>query len=97
MSSIKNGYYETCEKLASGISSFTETVRSLKEEMEDKTIEIEIEFAEEFCLGYAMRHPDGNPLKGKEAVLACKLMKKVLHENDLELFNNLKEAGFIHK
>ncbi|ALO35414.1 hypothetical protein CMT41_12310 [Colwellia sp. MT41] len=97
MSSIKNGYYETCEKLASGISSFTEKVRSFNEEMEVKNIEIEIESAEEFCLGNAMRQPDGNPLKGKEAVLACKLMRKVLLENDQELFNNLKEAGFIHK
>jgi hypothetical protein len=97
MSSIQNGYYDTCEKLASGIDSFTEKVRSFNEEVKVKNIEIEIESAEEFCLGFSMKHPDGNPLKGKEAVLTAKLMKKALHDNDHEIFNNLKEAGFIHK
>lgn len=97
MSSIKNGSYDICEKLTSGISSFTEKVRSFNEEMEVKNIEIEIENAEEFCLAFAMRHPDGNPLKGKEAVLAGKLMKKALLDNDHEIFNSLKELGMIHK
>ena len=97
MSSIKNGYYETCEKLGSGISSFNEEIRSFKEEMEVNNIELEIEGAEESCLGFDMRQPDGNPLKGKEAVLASKLMKKALLDNDREIYNSLKELGLIHK
>ena len=97
MSSKKNGYYDTCEKIGSGISSFTEKVRSFKEEIKVKSIENEIESLEEFCLSFAMRHPDGNPLKGKDAVLAGKLMKKALLDNDHEIFNSLKELGLIHK
>ncbi|GAA6172001.1 hypothetical protein NBRC116592_16710 [Colwellia sp. KU-HH00111] len=97
MSSKKNGYYYACEKLASGVSSFTEKVRSFNEEIKVKNIEIEIESAEKFCLGFAMRRPDGNPLRGKEAVLAGKLMKKALLDNDLDIFNSLKELGLIHK
>jgi hypothetical protein len=97
MSSIKNDYYDTCEKLGSGISSFTEKVRSFNEEMEVKNIEFEIEIAEESCLRFAMRNPDGKPLKGKEAVLANKLMTKALLDNDHEIFNSLKELGLIHK
>jgi hypothetical protein len=97
MSSKKNGYYETCKRLATGISSFNEEIHSFNEEMEVKNIDIEIEYAEESCLGFDMRQPDGNPLKGKEAVLANKLMKKALHDNDREIYNSLKELGWIHK
>jgi hypothetical protein len=97
MSSIKNGYYEICEKLASGISSFNEEIRSFNEEMEVKNIEFEIECAEKSCLGFAMRQPDGNPLKGKEAVWANKLMTKARLDNDREIYNSLKELGLVHK
>jgi hypothetical protein len=93
MSLIKDGYYEACEKLASGISSLGEKARSCAEEMEKD----EIESAEKFCLGFAMRHPDGSPLKGEYAISLCKIMKQALYDEDHELFDNLKEAGFIHK
>jgi hypothetical protein len=97
MSSIKNGYYQATEKLASGIRSLGEKARSCTEEIEKEVKNIQIESAEEFCLGFAMRHQDGNPLKGEDAIIMSHIMKKALDDEGDELFNNLKEAGFIHK
>jgi hypothetical protein len=97
MSSIKNGYYEACEKLASGISSLSKGAVSCAERALIEARNGRMESAEELCLTYAMSDPDGNPLKGKEAVLASDIMIKALRDEDWELLNKLKELGFIHK
>jgi hypothetical protein len=97
MSSIKNRYYKTCETLALGFRSLGEGSKSWSEEIKKEDTNMKIEKAEELCLACAMRHPDGNPLRGKDAVSAGELLQKVIVDGDYELFNRLKEAGFIHK
>jgi hypothetical protein len=98
MSSIKNGYYEICEKIGLGISSLGESSKSCRENGEwvKKANNSNIKVSEEFCLSFNMRQPDGNPLRGEDAVMAVTIMKKAILEEDDELYNSLKEAGFIN-
>jgi benzoyl-CoA reductase/2-hydroxyglutaryl-CoA dehydratase subunit BcrC/BadD/HgdB len=99
MSSIKNGFEVICETLVSLSeegNALSKSFRSGAEEMLKKANNSKMEGTEKFCLAYNMRHPDGKPLKGQDAIIMCEIMKKALRDSDDEVFNKLKEAGFIH-
>lgn len=99
-SKIKNGFKvinETLVSLSEEFLTSAKNARRATEEVVKEANNSDIKASEEFCLKFAMRQPDGNPLRGEDAVLAKTIMIKALDEEGDELYNSLKEAGFIHK
>jgi hypothetical protein len=96
MSLIKNGYYEACENIASGVSSLAESFKSSADGVFIEAHNGRMETLAEYCLTYALRNPKGGPLKGDLLMLVCDIHKKALIDEDWESLNKLKNQGFIH-
>jgi len=99
MSSIKDDYYEACEKIASGLDGFSSLAQDAQANLKDLKNEVQndtIKLAEKYCLDNSLGATDGSPIKGEDAKRLMELFNEALNDSDFKLINKLKDLGFIH-